>query len=250
MMLPLQHQTKAQGIALLQQFKRSIHIPCTKDHISSAGFRSLPLPKMRNVSCTAAWATPTWRQPKEEWRFRFSVLLFFLVPFTWHLACYTDQHVRDHFDMLHGGCHITMFPKSGWWYGFVYKQRIQCAKDMETYPSDFEEAVQGVIGKGMANVDDDVHSWGLHRSWQPWTHHCSFEVNLEKSSCNLHSWRRLKIFKEHSAEANSEPLQHAVFKVWPSQKLTEICLQGQLQTSNNLLPSLQRSSTFLIDACN
>jgi hypothetical protein len=35
---------------------------------------------------------------------------------------------------------------------------------METYPSDFEEAVQGVIGKGMANVDDHVHSWGLHRS--------------------------------------------------------------------------------------
>jgi hypothetical protein len=29
-MLPLQHQTKAQGIALLQQFKRSISIPCTR----------------------------------------------------------------------------------------------------------------------------------------------------------------------------------------------------------------------------
>lgn len=89
--------------------------------------------------------------------------------------------------MLRGGYHIRTYLKNGWWYGLVSKQGIQSAEDMDTYPSNFEEAVQGVIGKGMANIDDNIHSWGLHSSWQPWTHHSSFEVNLEKSSQNLHS---------------------------------------------------------------
>ena len=47
------------------------------------------------------------------------------------------------------------------------------------YPSNFDEAIDGVIEKGMAQVHNHIYRRGLHAGWQAWAHHFAMLVFTE-----------------------------------------------------------------------
>lgn len=47
------------------------------------------------------------------------------------------------------------------------------------YPSNFDEAIDRVIEKGMAQVHNHIHRGGLHAGWQAWVHHFAMLVFIK-----------------------------------------------------------------------
>ena len=82
------------------------------------------------------------------------------------------------------------------------------------YPSNFDEAIDGVIEKGMAQVHNHIHRRSLHAGWQAWAHHFAMLVYTEPGrvlSAFSSSKCKSKELEEGGERQKEKKLEESIF---------------------------------------